>query len=79
MAEVGGMNMSDEKQHIFHVIWSEEDEEFVGLCDDFPSLSWLAPTREGALRGIQLLVKSITVELGPKNFEDRVDKSATDY
>jgi len=54
--------MSEKKDYTFRVIWSDEDEEFVGLCDAFPSLSWLAPTREEALQGIQLLVKSITVE-----------------
>jgi len=50
------------QQYRFNVIWSEEDEEFVGLCDAFPSLSWLAPTREKALQGIQLVVKSVSVE-----------------
>ncbi len=54
--------MSEKKDYTFRVIWSDEDEEFVGLCDAFPSLSWLAPTREEALQGIQLLVKSISVE-----------------
>ncbi len=29
------------KQYAYRVIWSEEDQEFVGLCAEFPSLSWL--------------------------------------
>ncbi len=52
-----------EKKHTFHVIWSEEDGEFVGLCDAYPSLSWLAPTRAEALQGIRNLVESIVAEL----------------
>jgi len=52
-----------EKKHTFRVIWSEEDGEFVGLCDAYPSLSWLAPTRKEALQGIRNLVESIVAEL----------------
>lgn len=26
----------------YRIVWSEEDTEYVGLCDQFPSLSWLA-------------------------------------
>ncbi len=39
-------------KYTFRVLWSEEDQEFVGLCAEFPSLSWLAPARETALKGI---------------------------
>ncbi|WP_211235464.1 antitoxin HicB [Segniliparus rugosus] len=43
--------------------WSEEDGEHVGLCADaYPSLSWLAPTPEEALRGIETLVAEIDDE-----------------
>ena len=30
----------------FRAVWSPEDGEYVGLCDEFPSLSWLAPSPE---------------------------------
>lgn len=36
----------------YRVIWSEEDGEYVGLCAEFPSLSWLAPSQAEALSGI---------------------------
>src|SRR5690606_6249198 len=36
--------------------WSADDKEHVGLCAEFPSLSWLAPTPEAALAGIRTLV-----------------------
>jgi len=31
------------------VTWPEDDNEYVGLCAEFPSLSWLARTPEAAL------------------------------
>jgi len=39
--------------YAYRVIWSEEDGQFVGLCAEFPSLSWLASSAEKALRGIR--------------------------
>lgn len=39
-------------KYTFRVLWSEEDHEFVGLCAELPSLSWLAASREAALKGI---------------------------
>lgn len=40
----------------YRVTWSDEDEEYVGLCAEFPSLSWLAPTATKALNGIRSVV-----------------------
>lgn len=40
----------------YRVIWSEEDQEFVGLCAEFPGLSWLAKDQISALQGITDLV-----------------------
>jgi len=39
-------------RYTYRVIWSDEDEQFVGLCAEFPSLSWLACSPDKALRGI---------------------------
>ena len=41
------------------VTWSEEDKEYVGLCAEFPSLSWLSKTPETALKGIRKLVGDV--------------------
>ena len=49
--------MMDAETYTYRVIWSEEDQEFVGLCNEFPSLSWLAETQTSALEGIVGLVK----------------------
>lgn len=46
----------------YKVIWSEEDKEFVGLCEEFPSLSWLADTQDEALQGIKKLVEEAILD-----------------
>jgi predicted HicB family RNase H-like nuclease len=51
---VGKMVKND--LYTYRVTWSDEDEEYVGLCAEFPSLSWLASTQEEALRGIREVV-----------------------
>jgi len=56
-------------KYTYRVLWSEEDEEFVGLCAEFPGLSWLAPTSEKALKGIRAVVKE-SVEDMLRNNED---------
>ena len=46
-------------KYTYRVMWSEEDGEYVGLCAEFPSLSWLADTPEAALVGIRKTVSQI--------------------
>jgi predicted HicB family RNase H-like nuclease len=51
--------MSEQKildQYTYRVTWSDEDNQCVGLCAEFPSLSWLDATPEKALRGIRRVV-----------------------
>ena len=50
------MNTKKNDRYTYRVTWSEEDKEHVGLCAEFPSLSWLASSPEGALRGIRAVV-----------------------
>ena len=50
-------------RYTYRVTWSEEDGEYVGLCAEFPSLSWLAPTHEAAFRGIRRVVEEIIADL----------------
>lgn len=45
--------------YTYRVTWSDDDEEFVGLCAEFPSLSHLDPDRGKALNGIVQLVSGI--------------------
>lgn len=42
--------------YTYRVTWSEEDQEYVGLCTEFPGLSWLDESQELALKGIRELV-----------------------
>ena len=50
-------------RYTYRVTWSEEDQEYVGLCAEFPSLSWLEKTPEKALVGIRKLVKECITEM----------------
>ena len=50
--------------YTYRVTWSAEDEEYVGLCAEFSSLSWLAPTPQQALAGIRNLVRDVLVDMG---------------
>jgi predicted HicB family RNase H-like nuclease len=50
-------------RYAYRVIWSEDDAQCVGLCAEFPSLSWLAPTPEKALRGIRKMVADIVKDM----------------
>ncbi len=47
----------------FTTKWSPEDAEHVGLCAEFPSLSWLAPTPEEALSGIRKVVSDVLADM----------------
>lgn len=53
--------------YTYKVTWSAEDNEYVGLCGEFPSLSWLAGT--DALKGIRKVVneaiEDIAADLKP--------------
>lgn len=49
--------------YTYRVTWSQEDGEHVGLCVEFPSLSWLAETPEQALAGIRQLVAEVVADL----------------
>ena len=50
-------------RYTYRVTWSEEDEEYVGLCAEFPSLSWLEKIPEKALSGIRKVVKETVADL----------------
>jgi predicted HicB family RNase H-like nuclease len=49
--------------YTYRVSWSEEDGEYVGGCAEFPSLSHLAETRSGALRGIEKLIRDVVSDM----------------
>lgn len=49
--------------YTYRVTWSPEDGEHVGLCIEFPSLSWLAATPEAALLGIRQMVSEAVADM----------------
>lgn len=55
--------MMENDRYTYRVTWSEEDEEYVGLCAEFPGLSWLAQEPEAALRGIRQVVEDVAADL----------------
>jgi len=63
--------------YTYRVTWSPEDGEHVGLCAEFPSVSWLAATPEAALKGIRKVVAQTVDDLQqsgeevPEPFSDR--------
>ena len=50
-------------RYTYRVTWSEEDGEYIGLCVEYPSLSWLAPTPQEALEGIRQVVADVVADL----------------
>lgn len=49
--------------YTYRVTWSPEDDEHVGLCTEFSSLSWLSTTPESALAGIRQLVAEVVLDM----------------
>ena len=50
-------------RYTYHITWSDEDNEYVALCHEFPLLSWLEPTAEAAFAGIRRLVADILADM----------------
>jgi predicted HicB family RNase H-like nuclease len=57
------MAMLKNDRYTYRVTWSEEDQEYVGLCVEYPSLSWLAPTPQEALEGIRQVVADVVADM----------------
>ena len=73
--KTGENTVSD--HYTYRITWSAEDGGHVGLCAEFPSLSWLAPVPEDALVGIRNLVSDSVSDMRtngepiPEPFGDR--------
>ncbi|MBN1690379.1 MAG: toxin-antitoxin system HicB family antitoxin [Dehalococcoidia bacterium] len=59
--------MKQTDNYTYRITWSEEDKEYIGLCAEFPSLSWLADTQEAALQGIINLVAEAVSDMRANN------------
>ncbi|MDR2214173.1 MAG: type II toxin-antitoxin system HicB family antitoxin [Pseudomonadales bacterium] len=49
--------------YTYRITWSEEDRQYLGLCAEFPSLSWLEDSPEAALGGIRKLVQNCVADM----------------
>lgn len=49
--------------YTYRVFWSEEDQEFVGTCLEFPSLSALAKDQVEALKEIDSVVATVVADM----------------
>ena len=54
-------------RYTYRVTWSADDAEHVGLCAEFPSLSWLTPTADEAFSGIRQLVSDSLADMQAEN------------
>ena len=59
---------SQSDHYTYRITWSEEDQEYVASCLEFPSLSHLAKTQSAALKGIIKLIDDIVEDM-KKNHE----------
>lgn len=59
--------MLNNDYYTYRVTWSAEDNEYVGLCTEFPSLSWLADTHDQALQGIRELIAEVVEDMRINN------------
>ncbi len=50
-------------KYTYRVTWSDEDQEYVGLCAEFSSLSWLDSSPEAALSGIRKVVAQVKADM----------------
>lgn len=59
--------MVNYEHYTYKVTWSEEDREYVGLCAEFPSLSFLDENRFAALEGITSLIQGVVTDMEANN------------
>ena len=45
--------------YTYRISWSAADNEFIATVVEFPSLSWIAETREDALTGLTSVVEGV--------------------
>lgn len=63
------MKNNNSEFYTYRITWSQEDGEHVGLCSEFPSLSYLDKDINKALNGITKLVSGVLKDM-KKNKEE---------
>ena len=55
--------LSKQGYYSYRVEWSVEDGQYIGLCNEFPLLSWLDSDSEKARLGIEKLVSEVVIDM----------------
>lgn len=50
-------------QYTYRLAWSAKDGEFIATVVEFPSLSWIAESREAALSGLTSVVEGVLQDM----------------
>lgn len=50
-------------KYTYRITYSKDDNEYIGFCAEFPSLSWLDKSQNKAFNGIQKLVKDVLIDM----------------
>lgn len=71
--------MVDYKHYTYRVTWSESDGEYVALCAEFPSLSYLHEEQTAALEGLLEVVKDVVNDMQESGEELPTPLAAKEY
>jgi predicted HicB family RNase H-like nuclease len=71
--------MVDHKHYTYRVTWSEDDGEYVALCAEFPSLSYLAADQTAAIKGLVELVGEVVEDMSANGESVPVPLADRDY
>ena len=69
----------DSEQYTYRIMWSAEDNEYVGLCAEFPSLSWLDADQTQAFSGIVNVIVGVVADMISNNEKVPVPLSEKKY
>ena len=51
------------EKYSYNVFWSNKDGEYVGICQEFPSVSWLSPSAGDSYDGIRQIIEDIVEDM----------------
>jgi predicted HicB family RNase H-like nuclease len=58
-----GKALPSADHYTYRLAWSAKDSEFIATVVEFPSLSWIADSREGALNGLTSVVEEVLEDM----------------
>ncbi len=61
--------LSPVDRYTYRLAWSVKDKEFIATVVEFPSLSWIAGTREDALDGLTAVVTDVLEDMSVEGEE----------